>query len=163
MSVAQQYGCANPEMTSQTHFHVHVAIYVGGGPDTGQPDPLQSGIGQNVSGNTSRRSQGFCWLHTHQVTGNADSIIHIEAPLKRAQQKFTLGDFLKVWRLTNPDASFGAGPGQREYAYVDGKLYKGSVTGIELKSLEDIEIEILGPGQSPTPPPAYTWPSGFGA
>ena len=40
-SVQQQFGCANPEMTSQTHFHVHLAIYVGGGPDTGQPDPLQ--------------------------------------------------------------------------------------------------------------------------
>jgi hypothetical protein len=162
-SVAQQYGCADAEMTTQTHFHVHVGIYVGGGPATGQPDPLQSGIGQNVSGSTTSTNPGFCWLHTHQVTSNADSIIHIEAPLKRAQQKFTLNDFLKVWRLTNPEASFSAGPGQKEYVYVNGKLYNGAVTSIELKSLEDIEIEILGPGQSPTTPPAFKWPSGFGA
>jgi hypothetical protein len=155
-SVQQQYGCANPEMTTQTHFHVHLAIYVGGGPGTGQPDPLQTAIGQNVTGST-----GFCWLHTHTVTGNQDSIIHIEAPYSRAQQGFTLGDFLKVWKLTNPDATFAPGPGQREVVYVNGKVYKGAVTSIPLKSLEDIEIEILGPDQSPTQPPAYQWPSGF--
>jgi hypothetical protein len=155
-SVQEQYGCANPEMTTQTHFHVHLAIYVGGGPSTGQPDPLQSGIGQNVNGTT-----GFCWLHTHQVTSNADSIIHIEAPFKRTQQGFTLNDFVKVWRLTNPDATLAPGPGQKEYVYVNGTLYKGSVGSVPLKSLEDIEVEILGPDQSPTPPPKYQWPSGF--
>lgn len=155
-SVQEQYGCANPEMTTQTHFHVHLAIYVGGGPGTGQPDPLQSSIGQNVSGST-----GFCWLHTHQVTGNSDSIIHIEAPFSRAQKGFTLGDFLKVWKLTNPDASLSPGTGQSEVVYVNGTLYKGSVTSIPLKSLEDIEVEILGPGQSPEPPPKYQWSSGY--
>ena len=157
-SVQQQFGCANPEMTTQAHFHTHLAIYVGGGPSTGQPDPLQSGIGQNVTG-----SSGFCWLHTHQVTGNQDSIIHIEAPTTRAKQGFTLGDFVKVWRLTNPDASMSPGAGQREVVYVNGKQYSGSINSIPLKSLEDIEIEILGPDQQPEPPPAYQWPAGYGA
>jgi hypothetical protein len=157
-SVQEQFGCANPEMTTQTHFHVHLAIYVGGGPDTGQPDPLQSAIGQNVAGGT-----GFCWLHTHQVTSNADSIIHIEAPTTRAKQGFTLGDFLKVWKLTNPDATLAPGGGQKEVVYVNGELYRGSVTSIPLKSLEDIEIEWLNPGQSPTPPPTYRWPANYGA
>lgn len=157
-SVSQQFGCSNPEMTTQTHFHTHLAIYVGGGPSTGQPDPLQSGIGQNAQGTT-----GFCWLHTHQVTGNQDSIIHIEAPTSRASHGFTVGDFVKVWKLSNPAASLSPGPGQKEVVYVNGKLYKGSVSNIPLKSLEDIEIEILGPGQQPETPPAYQWPSGFGA
>ena len=157
-SVQKQFGCANPEMTTQTHFHVHLAIYVGGGPGTGQPDPLQSSIGQNVSGST-----GFCWLHTHQITGNQDSIIHVEAPTTRAAKGFTLGDFVKVWKLTNPDATLAPGGGQKEVVYVNGQIHNGSVSSIPLKSLEDIEVEILGPDQSPTQPPAYTWPAGYGA
>ena len=156
-SVQQQYGCANAEMTTETHNHVHLALYVGGGPGTGQPDPLQSSIGQNVAGST-----GFCWLHTHQVTGNQDSIIHIEAPFKRSQAGFTLGDFLKVWKLTNPDATLSAGAGQEEAVYVNGKVWTKSVDSVPLKPLEDIEVEILAPGQNPTQPPTYQWPSGFG-
>ena len=158
LSVAKAYGCANSEMLTQTHFHTHLGIYVNGGPTTGQPDPLQSNLGQNVAG-----TQGFCWLHTHTITGVQDSIIHIEAPFSRSSQGFNLGDWLKVWQLTNADASLSAGTGQRVVVYVNGKLYKGSVMSVPLKSLEDIEIEYLGPGQSPEVPPTYTWPSGFGA
>jgi hypothetical protein len=157
-TVAAQYGCAQAEMLTQTHFHVHVAIYIGGGPSTGQPDPLQSNLGQSVAGTT-----GFCWLHTHTITDVSNSIIHIEAPTTRARQGFTLADWLQVWQLTNPDASLTAGSGQKDVVYVNGQLYKGAVGNVPLKSLEDITIEIVSPSQTPEVPPKFQWPPQYGA
>lgn len=150
-SVSAQYGCSNPEMLTQTHFHTHLQIWVGGGPGTGQPDPIPAQVGIT--------SSGYCWLHTHDDSG----IIHIEAPTSRASQGFYLSDFLKVWQLSDPAASLSAASGQHEVVYVNGKQVSTPAANVRLKSLEDITIEILSPGQSPTPPPAYTWPSGFGA
>lgn len=150
-TVSQQYGCSNPEMLTQTHFHTHLEVWANGGPGTGVQAPIPAQIG--ISG------AGFCWLHTHDTSG----IIHIEAPTSRAKQGFHLSDFVKVWRLSNPEATLSAGPGEKEVVYVDGKLWNGPATSVPLKSLEWITIELLAPNQSPTPPPTYQWPSGFGA
>ncbi len=150
-SVSQQYGCSQPEMTTETHYHVHLTFYVGGVPPAGQEDPIPAQVGIQNS--------GFCWLHTHDGSG----IIHIEAPFaKTPKNGFTLGDFLKVWRLSNPDATLAAGAGQKEVVYVNGQEYNGSPASVTLKSREDIVIEILASDQSPTTPPAYQWPQGFG-
>lgn len=150
-SVSAQYGCANPEMLTQTHFHTHLQIWVGGGPDTGQPDPIPAQIGIT--------SAGYCWIHTHDDSG----ILHVEAPTSRASQGFYLSDFLKVWRLSNPSAALAPGSGYRAVVFVDGKQVSTPPEKVQLKSLEDITIEYLQPGQSPVAPAPYHWPSGFGA
>lgn len=150
-TVSQAYGCASPEMLTQTHFHTHVQIWVGGGPDTGQPGTIPAQVGIT--------SAGFCWLHTHDASG----IIHVEAPTTRANQGFYLSDFLKVWQLSDSSASLSPGAGERAVVFVDGKQVKTAPANVKLKSLEDITIEFLKPDQSPVAPAPYKWPTGFGA
>lgn len=156
-TIQQQYGCGQAEMTTQTHFHTHLAIYVGGAPPVGQLDPVPALVGIQTS--PSGTASSFCWLHTHDESG----IIHVEAPFQRQQSGFTLNDFLKVWSLTNPDISLKPGSGQKEVVYVNGKVWSHPATSVPLRSLEQIDVEILAKDQAPFDPPKYTWPSGFGA
>lgn len=155
-TVAQQYGCSGAEMLTQTHFHTHLDVWVNGGPGVGVQAPIPAfiGIQSDASGATT-----FCWIHTHDTSG----IIHVEAPTARAAQGFHLSDFLKVWRLTNPDATLSASAGQKEVVYVDGKRVNESATNVPLKSLEWVTVEIMADNQSPTPPPTYQWPAQYQA
>lgn len=157
-TVAQRYGCGQAEMTTQTHYHTHLAIYVNGLPPTGATDPIPAQIG--IQTNQTSGSSSFCWIHTHDSSG----IIHIEAPFSHTPKGgFTLGDFLKVWRLSNPDVELAAGAGQKMVVYVDQKVWHGSVLNVPMKSLEQIDIEILAKDQSPETPPKYVWKAGYGA
>ncbi len=65
-----------------SHFHVHLAIYV-----NGQAVTVPQGIGIPAGGVC------FYWLHTHLT----DGVIHVEAP---SQGTYTLGQFTDVWAQT---------------------------------------------------------------
>jgi hypothetical protein len=77
--------CGAMEATSW-HHHSILHVFVDG---KEQAVPARIGI-------TSNPNTCYYWLHTHDTTG----IIHMEAP---KQLPFTLGQFLDVWKQTQPD------------------------------------------------------------
>ncbi|MDQ6782176.1 MAG: hypothetical protein M3063_01765 [Actinomycetota bacterium] len=111
-----------------THNHVHLAVYVGGRP---QSIPARVGITSNC----------LYYLHTHV----ADGIVHIEAP---AGRKFVLGQFFAIWRQPLTDGRVGPAAG-RVTAFVNGKPWSGSLENIPLRSHETIQLDVGSPAVAP--------------
>jgi hypothetical protein len=130
-----------------THYHAHLTVIYRGEPAS---IPAQTGIITDANGNVTC----FYWMHTHTTSG----ILHIEAPKGDANQKFTIGDFFKIWNqpLTSKKiATFPIGKGDEVKVWVDGQPYTGDPAKVVLKSHTQVVIEIGPPFIDP--PPAFDW------
>ena len=144
--------CESAEQTV-VHYHAHLDLIANGSP---MSVPAGIGFGPNNS--------CLYWLHTHDATG----LIHIEAPASAKNRVFTLGDLFAVWGQpldSQPLDSQHLGlrtlaPGETLSAYVDGKLWTGTLKSIPLKAHEEIALEITSGGATPTPPSSFNFPSG---
>ncbi len=124
------------------HIHAHLAVFV-----LGREFALPAGIG--IPGSTAQQTPqgpvaagGHCiyWLHTHTT----DGVIHIESPTQRI---YTLGNFFHEWHQPLTASQVGDVRGKIT-AYLNGKLWKRSLSAIPLLPHADIQFDI---GQ-PTPP-----------
>jgi len=116
------------------HIHQHIALY-----DRGRMLTVPADIGRPVMG------ECLYWLHTH----TPDGIIHVESPVARV---FTLGDFFRVWGV--PLSTKRAGPLKSAtplHFYVNGMLYHGDPSKIELAQHTDIVVQ-AGPPWVKTAP-----------
>ncbi|GAB2956468.1 hypothetical protein GCM10023080_014630 [Streptomyces pseudoechinosporeus] len=127
------------------HIHAHLDVIVDGKPVT---VPANIGIDE--------QAQQISPLHTHE----ANSVIHIESPVKAA---FSLGQFMTEWDVALTQDSIGglkADGGNSFRAYVNGKPYTGNPAAIEFKEHDEIAI-VYGPaGQKVEVPSSYDWPEG---
>lgn len=118
------------------HIHTHLSIYV-----NGVLRPVPAGIGvvkpvaqQTPNGAFYGASQCYYWLHVHAQ----DGIIHVEAP---TQTTYTLGEFFAIWRQPLTSAEVGPARGTVT-AYVDGARYSGDPAAIQLRSHEDVQLDV---------------------
>ncbi len=130
------------------HTHVHLSLYV-----NGKQAAVPAGIGivppwigsPNVFIDGGR---AMYWLHTHDNTG----IIHIESPGRR---NFTLGNFFDIWGVKLSQNQF-LNIRTKVTTFVNGILYKGDPTTIELTPHKQITLELGAPIVLPE---KYAWPA----
>lgn len=144
---------SNSMEKTQYHIHSHLTIYVNGVQKTipygvGIVAPLS--LTQDGDGNPFvEGGSAFYYLHTHDETG----IIHVESPNSHV---YTLGNFFDVWK--QPLSSTQVGPDKGAVTvYVDGKKVTGDPTTIQLKSHENIQLDV---GKD-VPFKNFSWPSGY--
>jgi hypothetical protein len=133
---------------SVEHIHVHLSIYING---TASALPENIGIPTDSS---SGQTTCFYWLHVHPSPAG---IIHIEAPVT---QTFLLGQFLDIWNQQFSTLGF---PTQLLLnsgwtIWVNGKIYKGSLTSVPLDAHNLITIA-YGSTTGIKPDTSYNWGS----
>jgi hypothetical protein len=112
------------------HFHTHLDVIV-----DGEPVTLPANIGIDPSGN------GMSELHTHDERG----VLHVEAP--SADMRYTLGQVFAEWDVRLDSEGVGgleADDTNTLRAYVDGELFEGDPTNIELEPRGQIAL-VYGP------------------
>jgi hypothetical protein len=130
------------------HYHAHLDVLV-----NGKPVAVPGGIGFSIG--ADGQPNGISALHTHDSSG----VVHIEAPA--AGRKYTLGEVLTEWGVLDGTDATGAPHGGTGgwTAYVNGAKQPGPVTGVVLKSHEEV---VLSYGTAPsTIPASYTFPKGL--
>lgn len=123
---------------TDVHFHAHLDIL-----DNGEPVTVPASIGLTAGSVSS--------MHTHDTRG----VIHIESP---TADTFTLGQFFTEWQQplsATCVATLCTDSGHSLRFYVDGQLYTGDPTKLELKAHQEIAI-VYG-----TMPPGASPPSSF--
>lgn len=112
------------------HFHTHLDIIV-----NGEPVTVAANLGIDPSGN------GMSELHTHDERG----VLHVEAPTD--DQRYTLGQVFAQWDVRLDENGIGdleVDDTNTLRAYVDGELFEGSPTDIELTPRGQIAL-VYGP------------------
>lgn len=128
------------------HYHVHLAI-------------VAAGLPQKVPGQIGIEQACIRWLHTHDSSG----LVHLEIPASQLGRTFYLGDFFGVWGQPLDGSQVAAWPGD-VVAWVqspgESRAYQwqGDVRALALDGCDAITLDVGGA----TPPPAYTFPRGFG-
>ena len=125
------------------HIHAHLTVYV-----NGASRPIPAGIGivtpvaeQTPDGPFYSASRCYYWLHVHAQ----DGVIHVESP---NNGNYTLGQFFAIWNQPLTADRIGPDTGTLT-AFVDGVRRTGNPAGIELKSHEDIQIDVGTPVVAP--------------
>lgn len=128
------------------HIHSHLALFVNG---KLIQIPKYIGYAPNPS---SPSTPCLYWIHTHDASG----IVHVETPQIHAPGggPYTLGMFFDIWGqpLTRDGIAGFNGP---VTAYVNGEKYDGDLRAIQLRSHQEITLEV---GTPLVPPPNYTFP-----
>ena len=111
----------------QAHPHVHLDIFV-----DGQKVPIPAGLGL---------TRPWSAIHTHSSSG----IIHIET--SEAGTTLRLGQFFSVWgvRLDSHCLGIFCSPSLNIRAYVDGKIWTGSLPDLPLHSYQEIALVVGAP------------------
>lgn len=129
------------------HIHIHLDIFI-----NGYPVWVPTYIGVN------QKAGQISDIHTHDTTG----IIHIESPKVQA---LTLGQFFGIWGVDFTSQNIGGYKNQSDKilkVFVNGKLYDGDSSQLELKSHQEIAITYGTDKELPQPIPAsYTFPAGY--
>ena len=131
---------------SVEHIHSHLTVTV-----DGQPVPVPALIG------VDENAQTLSPLHTHDASG----ILHVESPVKA---QFTLGQVFTEWNVALSSKRIGSldtASGDPITAVVNGKKVSGDPAAITLADRADIDIVVTRNGTKATPPPPFTWPSGY--
>ena len=78
--------------------------------------------------------------------------------------QFTLGQVFTEWNVALSSKRIGSldtASGDTITAFVNGKKVSGDPAAITLADRADIDIVVTRNGTKATPPPPFTWPSGY--
>lgn len=112
------------------HFHAHLDVII-----NGEPVTVPANIGIDPAGT------GMSELHTHDERG----VLHVEAPTD--DMRYTLGQVFAQWDVRLDKSGIGGydvDDANTMRAYVDGELFEGNPTDIELLEHSQIAL-VYGP------------------
>jgi hypothetical protein len=113
---------ALPPVGGETHYHVHLTLYV-----DGHRTVIPALVGFDPA------TQAFAPIHTHLTNG----VIHIEAAV--AGFRATLGEAFDVWGVRFDDGGIGGDDGPVS-VWVDGKRYRGDPRALVLRNHQALTV-----------------------
>jgi hypothetical protein len=133
----------------EVHYHAHLDVI-----DDGQEVTVPAGVGFVIKNGTPT---GITVLHTHDTSG----VIHIESA---TNSPYALGQFFTEWGVALNSGQVGglhADAGHVLQTYVDGRLFTGDPSTIQLKRHLEIAIWYGPTGQKASVPKSYKFPAGL--
>jgi hypothetical protein len=143
-SVVDKISCARSESVAY-HIHQRLNLY-----DNGKSVALPSAVG--IPGGETVNQRCLYYLHVHSLYPD---IIHVESP---TQRKYTLGNFVDIWKATTGDSSPPNSPflghllrATTVTAFYNGKRWTRGYRKIPLTYHAVITLEVGKPVVKPKP------------